>query len=129
MARRMPNVGEVGVRYGSRNYLRTQPHMLMAKRGKWHLVICPVKCMDGWINVKLHLDKRSSKNAFEIGVKDGRPAPKADVRLLMEHHPQMLVWALEHVKAYADGKLALKKEAGTPVVYTDGKRWKVISKG
>lgn len=129
MARRMPNVGEVGVRYGSRNYLRTQPHMLMAKRGKWHLVICPDKCMDGWINVKLHLDERSSKNAFEIGVKDGRPAPKADVRLLMEHHPKMLIWAVEHVKAYDDGKLVLKKEAGTPVVYTKDRRWKAITKG
>lgn len=129
MARRMPKVGEVGVRYGSRNYLRTQLHMLMAKQGKWHLVICPAKCLDGWINVKLHLDERSSKNAFEIGVKDGRAAPKADVRLLMEHHPKMLAWVLDQVKAYADGKVALKKEAGTPVVYTNAGRWKVILKG
>lgn len=129
MARRMPKVGEVGVRYGSRNYLRTHRHMLMAKRGKWHLVICPDKCMGGWVNVKLHLDERSSKNAFEIGVKDGRPAPKADVRLLMEHHPNMLIWALEQVKAYVDGKIELKKEAGTPVVYTNAGRWKAIAKG
>jgi hypothetical protein len=26
----MPNVGEVGMRYGKRNYLRTQKHLLMA---------------------------------------------------------------------------------------------------
>jgi hypothetical protein len=129
MARRMPSVGEVGVRYGQRNYLRTQEHLLMARRGKWHLVVCPDKCMAGWINVKLHLDEKASKNVFEVGVFDGKAAPKADVRILMEHHPKMLAWVLDRVAAYADGKLVLKKEVGTPVVYAQNRRWKILSKG
>ena len=129
MARRMPNVGEVGMRYGGRNYLRTQGHLLMAKRGKWHLVICPDKCMAGWINVKLHLDQTASKNAYEVGVFNGKASPKADVKLLNEHYPSIMAWAMDRVAAYVDGKVTLKAEAGTPVVYTSGKRWKILSKG
>lgn len=129
MARRMPKVGEVGVRYGRRNYLRTQPHLLMAKRGKWHLVVCPDKCRDGWINVKVHLDEAAPKNVFEVGVLKGKAAPKADVKLLDEHHPSIMAWVLDRVKAYADGKVALKQEAGTAVVYTQDRRWIILSKG
>ena len=129
MARRMPKVGEVGVRYGRRNYLRTQPHLLMAKRGKWHLVICPDKCRDGWINVKVHLDEKAPKNVFEVGILNGKAAPKADVRLLEEHHQGVLAWVLGRVAAYADGKVTLKGEAGTPVAYTKDRRWIILSKG
>jgi len=129
MARRMPEVEEVGVRYGRRNYLRTQKHLLMARRGKWHLVICPDKCMAGWINVKLHLDEKASKNVFEVGVLNGAPAPKADVKMLRENHPAVLAWVLDRVRAYADGKLVLKAEIGTPVVYTKDRCWKILSKG
>lgn len=129
MARRMPKVGEVGVRYGNRNYLRTQEHLLMARRGKWHLVVCPDKCIGGWINVKLHLDQKATKNVYEVGVLNGRPAPKADVKLLNEHHPEIIAWVLGKVAAYADGKVALKGEAGTPVVYTKDRRWNILSKG
>ena len=129
MARRMPKVGEVGVRYGRRNYLRTQPHLLMANRGKWHLVICPDKCRDGWINVKVHLDEQAPKNVFEVGVLKGKAAPKADVKLLDEHHPSIMAWVLDRVKAYADGNLALKREAGTAVVYTQDRRWIILPKG
>jgi len=129
MARRMPNVGEVGMRYGKRNYLRTLPHLLMAKRGKWHLVICPDKCMAGWINVKLHLDQTASKNVFEVGIFDGKASPKADVKLLNEHHPSIMAWVMDRVAAYVDGKVTLKAEVGTPVVYTKERRWKILSKG
>ena len=129
MARRMPKVGEVGVRYGRRNYLRTQQHMLMAKRGKWHLVVCPDKCRDGWINVKVHLDEQAPKNVFEVGVLKGKAAPKADVKLLDEHHPSIMAWVLAKVAAYADGKVTLKQEAGTPVVYMQNRRWVILQKG
>ena len=129
MARRMPNVGEVGVRYGQRNYLRTQQHLLMAKRGKWHLVICQDKCRDGWINVKVHLDEAAPKNVFEVGILNGKAATKADVKLLNEHHPTIMAWVLAKVAAYAGGKLALKQEGGTPVVYTANRRWIILLKG
>ena len=129
MARRMPEVGEVGVRYGRRNYLRTQPHLLMAKRGKWHLVICPDKCRDGWINVKVHLDEAAPKNVFEVGILNGKAANKADVKLLNEHHPSIMDWVLGRVAAYVDGKVTLKGEAGTPVAYTKDRRWIILSQG
>jgi hypothetical protein len=129
MARRMPVVGEIGMRYGKRNYLRTQKHLLMAKRGKWHLVICPDKCMAGWINVKLHLDQTATKNVFEVGIFNGKASPKADVKLLNENHPSIMAWVLSKVAAYADGKVTLKGEVGTPVVYTKDRRWKILSKG
>jgi hypothetical protein len=125
----MPNVGEVGMRYGKRNYLRTQKHLLMAKRGKWHLVVCPDKCIDGWINVKVHFDEKATKNVYEVGILNGRPAPKADLNLLKEHHPALVVWVLDRVAAYVDGKVALKGEAGTPVVYTKDRRWIILQKG
>lgn len=129
MARRMPKVGEVGVRYGRRNYLRTQQHLLMAKRGKWHLVICPDKCRDGWINVKVHLDEQAPKNVFEVGILNGKAANKADLNLLDEHHPSIMAWVLDRVKAYVDGKVTLKQEAGTPVVYMQNRRWVILQKG
>jgi hypothetical protein len=40
-----------------------------------------------------------------------------------------MAWAMDKVAAYVDGKVILKAEAGTPVVYTSGKRWKILSKG
>jgi hypothetical protein len=129
MARRIPDVGEIGMRYGRRNYLRTKQHLLLAKRANWHLVICPDKCMDGWINLRLHLDQPAKKNSFEIGVFDGKAAPKVDVQLLNENHPKMMAWVMNRVAAYVDGKITLKPEAGTPVIYTRGRRWKLLHKG
>jgi hypothetical protein len=85
--------------------------------------------MAGWINVKLHLDEKASKNVFEVGVLNGAPAPKADVKMLRENHPAVLAWVLDRVRAYADGKLVLKAEIGTPVVYTKDRCWKILSKG
>lgn len=117
------------MRYGRRNYLRTQPHLLMAKRGKWHLVICPDKCRDGWINVKVHLDEQAPKNVFEVGILNGKAANKADLNLLDEHHPSIMAWVLDRVKAYVDGKVTLKQEAGTPVVYMQNRRWVILQKG
>jgi hypothetical protein len=101
----------------------------MAKRGKWHLVICLDKCRDGWINVKVHLDEAAPKNVFEVGILNGKAAPKADVRLLEEHHQGVLAWVLSRVAAYADGKVTLKGEDGTPVAYTKDRRWVILSRG
>jgi len=40
-----------------------------------------------------------------------------------------MAWVMDKVAAYADGKVTLKGEVGTPVVYTKDRRWKILSKG
>jgi hypothetical protein len=79
--------------------------------------------------VKVHLDEVAPKNVFEVGVLNGRAANKADVKLLDEYHPSIMAWVLAKVAAYADGKVVLKQEAGTPVVYAANRRWIILLKG
>ena len=79
--------------------------------------------------MKVHLDEQAPKNVFEVGVLKGKAAPKADVKLLDEHHPSIMAWVLDRVAAYVDGKVTLKQEAGTAVVYTTDRRWIILSKG
>jgi hypothetical protein len=122
--RRKPNDGEIGIRYGNRNYIRTPGQALVAKKGKWHLVACPSRDRDGWNNFKLYLHERKAlKNMFGLGFGKGAFAPSRDYGLLNDYYPDVVPWVNEQAKLYADGKLPLRKEEGRLVIYQQGKGW------
>lgn len=122
--RRKPVDGEIGIRYGSRNYILTPGQMLVAKKGKWHLVACPSRNKDGWNNFKLYRhEHKVSKNMWVIGMKRNVMARTRDWCLLGEYHPDVAAWVNEQAKLYGHGKLIHKKEEGKPVIYREGRGW------
>lgn len=122
--RRKPVDGEIGIRYGSRNYIRNPGQSLISKKGKWHLVACPSRNKDGWHNFKVYRHEyKVVKNMWGIGLKNGAMARTKDWCLLSEYHPDVADWALEQAKLYAAGKLELRKEEGRWVIYRQGKGW------
>ena len=127
--RRPPEDGEVGIRYGNRNYIRSPDQALIAKKEKWHFVVLPTFTNEGWMNFKLYLDKKKvRKNMWGLGFYRGQFTRTHDLGVLKEHNPEMVEWALEKARRYAAGELAHKPEQGTPVVYRKGKGWFVIKK-
>ena len=122
--RRMPKDGEIGIRYGNRNYIRTPDQALVAKKGKWHLVAVPSRNKDGWCNFKLYLHERKAlKNMFGLGFRKGVFVQSRDYGLLNDYYLDVVPWAIEQAKMYEDGKLVHSKEEGRLVIYRLGKGW------
>lgn len=124
--RRLPVDGEIGVRYGSRNYLVYPGQRLVACDGPWHLVTVPAWNDGGWLNFKLYLNRKARKNLWHLGVKDGQPAKCREKQLLEEHHPGRIDWVVEQAKLLAEGKIRLKAEKAKQVVFTAGKGWNIV---
>ena len=124
--RRLPVDGEVGVRYGRRNYLVYPGQRLVAQDGQWHLVTVPAWNAGGWLNFKLYLNRNAKKNLWHLGVKDGQPSKSRERQSLEEHHPGRIDWVVEQADLLAKGEIRLKREKGKQVVYHAGKGWKVM---
>lgn len=125
--RRQPRHGEMGIRYGGRNYLQYPGQGLIAQDGYWHLVYVPAWSSDGWLNFKLYFNRKAKKNLFHIGVKDGQPSKSREKKVLEDHYPGRIDWVVQQAEMYRSGKLRMKKEKGQPVMYIAGKGW--IAKG
>lgn len=123
--RRMPVDGEVGVRYGGRNYLIYPGQRLVAQDGPWHLVTVPAWNEGGWINFKLYLNQKAKKNLWHLGVKDGQPAKCREKKLLEEHHPGRIDWVVQQAELMASGKIRMKAERGRAIIYSAGKGWRI----
>lgn len=121
--RRFPVEGEVGIRYGDRNYLRVEGQALISQDGHWHLVLVPEWTRDGWLSFKLYLNRKAKKNLWHIGVKDGQAAKSRESYALSVQHPGRLDWVIAQAGLYLGGKVRMKKEKGRTVVYSKSKGW------
>lgn len=115
--RRKPRIGEIGVRYGKRNFLRTDGQGLIAQDDCWHLVAVPQWDRGGWRNFKLYLDKPAKKNLFNVAVNEKGIYPRRDVDILKEYHPGRVEWVLEQAQRYMGGEIVLEREKGEIVKY------------
>lgn len=124
--RRAPNDGEIGIRYGSRNYLITPGQALVARSGDWHLVWRPGSGVDGWGSFKLYCSaKKRPKNLYMLSSFQGVLIKTRDAAILAEHHPEIREWVNGPVRDYWEGRLIHRKELGKPIVYQKGK-WRLL---
>jgi hypothetical protein len=68
--------------------------------GDWRLVECTKHSRDGWISLKLYLDRAANKNVWRLGVKKEYLARSHDGHLLDTFYPSMRDW----VVAQANGR-------------------------
>lgn len=121
--RRKPKNGEVGIRYGSRNFIVTPCQRLVANNGPWHLVAVPSRCKGQWYNFKLYYDRAGPKNLFHLAVSNGAVAMKREVNLLDEHHPGIKEWALQQAMRWINGEVELRPERGKRITYYTKRGW------
>lgn len=127
--RRSPNHGEIGIRYGGRNFLITPGQGLVAQDGPWHLVAVPAWDRPGWTNFKLYLNQKAKKNLFNLSVNKRSLFGKRDFQILEEYHAGRQAWVLEQALMFIDGKTAMKPERGTKIRYSKFKGWSKVTKG
>lgn len=125
--RRKAKMGEIGVRYGEKNFLVTPGQGLVAQDGPWHLVVVPDWERDGWHNFKLYLDEKAPKNLFNLSINGQGVYGRRDAQILEEYFPGRLGWFEEMAKKYASGELPVQAERGRKVKY--GKTgWRLVKK-
>lgn len=127
--RRMPVDGEIGVRYGNRNFIRAPDQALIARQGTWHLVIAPTYTRDGWMSFKLYSNvAKVRKNLWKLSFRHAALTANSDLDILTQYHPDMLDWVTEQANRYAQGLLPHKPELGKAVIYRKGKGWQIIKR-
>lgn len=127
--RRKPRNGEIGIRYGKRNFLITPSQGLIAKDGAWHLVAVPEWARPGWWNFKLYFDADYKKNLFNLAVTENGLYERRDLKILREHFPERMHWAAEMAKKYIAGELKIQPEQGIRIKYSNKSGWRALPKG
>lgn len=126
--RRKPRNGEIGIRYGDRNFLIVPGQGLIARNGDWHLVAVPDWDRPGWWNFKLYNDFDKKKNLYNLSVNSTGVHERRDAKILNEYHPGVIPWVAEKAREYIDGKLIIKKELGERIKYSNKAGWRKLSK-
>lgn len=127
--RRSPKDGEIGIRYGGRNFLITPGQRLVAQDGPWHLVAVEAWNREGWTNFKLYFNRKAKKNMYNVSVNKRSIYGKRDIDILDEYHPERKAWVLQMALDFIDGKLEKKPERGIKVRYRKGQGWKKVVAG
>lgn len=84
----------------------------LAADGDWRLVNCTAYSKDGWLSLKLYLDRQEIKNVWRLGLHGVHRAKTKDGFLLQQFYPAMWDW----VVARANGKaMALPPSEAEPM--------------
>ena len=90
---------EHGRMIGGRLYKQYEQERVIAKDGRWILVLVPEWCRDGWSSFKLFYDyKPARKRVWHLAAKAGRVTGGVFIAHLERNHPDALYWAKMMIK-------------------------------
>ena len=85
-------------RIGGKMYKRYPKEEIVARNGRWILVLVPEWSRDGWDSYKLFYDhKFAKKRVWHLAHKAGRITGGVFITHLEKHYPEALIWAREEI--------------------------------